>query len=186
MRVREKVGWAAWGAFALAVAFGVRGTFEAVRRGAGPAVMIRSRSVVASAAASNVSGGGTTSSRHNQSAGDVYDVFESPGPAVPFGVPGRAARPAGGGPVRAVGGQPFAPDQLFAAASPAVGVVEVKDRRLTAMGQGSGFFVSADGLLVTNYHVIAGGFAATVRSGEGRLFRVDGVAAATPRRTWRC
>jgi S1-C subfamily serine protease/tetratricopeptide (TPR) repeat protein len=73
---------------------------------------------------------------------------------------------------------PFAsPDLLFAAASPAVAMVEVSET-VDKVKQGSGFFVSANGFLVTNFHVIRGGTSANVTTADGRHLVVEGVAAA--------
>lgn len=47
-----------------------------------------------------------------------------------------------------------------------------------ALAQGSGFLVSKDGLIVTNYHVIAEGTSAVVKLPEGAFFVVDGVLAS--------
>jgi S1-C subfamily serine protease/Flp pilus assembly protein TadD len=69
------------------------------------------------------------------------------------------------------------PDKLFAVASPAVAVVQVSNDALLPSAQGTGFFVSRDGYLVTNYHVIAGGAYATVTTADGIMHLVEGVAA---------
>jgi hypothetical protein len=44
--------------------------------------------------------------------------------------------------------------------------------------QGSGFLVSNDGLVVTNYHVIAEGSSAVLKFPNGAFFAVDGVVAS--------
>jgi len=70
-------------------------------------------------------------------------------------------------------------DELFSAVSPAVALIEVRDAQNRSIGQGSGFFISADGLLVTNFHVIGGATSATVRcSGGATTVAVEGIASA--------
>lgn len=66
---------------------------------------------------------------------------------------------------------PLTPDAIFARTSPAVVKVEV-DRVA-----GSGFLVNADGLVATNYHVIARGSRARVVLADNRRLAVLGVAA---------
>jgi hypothetical protein len=46
------------------------------------------------------------------------------------------------------------------------------------IAQGTGFLVGADGVIVTNYHVIETGNAATVKFPDGTVLSVDGVLAA--------
>src|SRR3954454_14592437 len=71
----------------------------------------------------------------------------------------------------------LSPEELFAAASPSVVMVEVCDEKMKTTGQGSGVFVSSDGLLVTNYHVIQGASFVSVRRTDGSTCFVEGVAA---------
>jgi tetratricopeptide (TPR) repeat protein len=75
----------------------------------------------------------------------------------------------------------FTPDQLFARSAPAVALVEVRDSKMQVTGIGSGFFVSDDGLLVTNFHVIRNASFASVRTAESTFF-VEGVAATDAKR----
>ena len=56
-----------------------------------------------------------------------------------------------------------------------------QNRRNRPMGQGSGFFVSADGYIVTNNHVVAGGKKFTVVTNTGR--EIDAKLIGTDRRT---
>ncbi len=71
-------------------------------------------------------------------------------------------------------------ERLFALASPAVVQVTVYDSRKTPTAFGSGFFISPDGLLVTNFHVIRRAASATVKvSGRGE-YVVAGAAAVNP------
>jgi S1-C subfamily serine protease len=72
---------------------------------------------------------------------------------------------------------PLAPDALFAKASPAVVVIEFLDRRQTNAGAGSGFFISTDGLVVTNHHVLEEGRYFDVKTPDGRTIRAQGVVA---------
>lgn len=75
---------------------------------------------------------------------------------------------------------PLTPEQLFERASPAVVYIVVRDKDFKPLGLGSGFFVDANGLIVTNYHVIKGAEFATVRLSSGATLFVDGVAATDP------
>jgi len=69
------------------------------------------------------------------------------------------------------------PAELFRAASPAVVRVEVYDRDFHPSGQGSGFLVSDDGLVVTNYHVIENAQFATILLSNELKCLVEGVVA---------
>ena len=72
---------------------------------------------------------------------------------------------------------PLPPERLFAQASPAVVRVELRDSRFRLIGEGSGFLVSEDGLVVTNHHVIDDAYFAFVLRHNGVRYLVDGVAA---------
>jgi S1-C subfamily serine protease/Tfp pilus assembly protein PilF len=74
-------------------------------------------------------------------------------------------------------GKALSPDVLFARAAPAVVRINVSDGAAKPLGHGTGFFVSADGLVVTNYHVIDGANYATVERFDGGVMRVEGVVA---------
>jgi len=71
----------------------------------------------------------------------------------------------------------MSPEELFARAAPAVVRVEVRDAGFRRIGLGSAFFVSSDGLLVTNYHVIEKAKFASIRMGNQTTLFVDGIAA---------
>ncbi len=86
----------------------------------------------------------------------------------------EAAPPAGPAPA------PISPEQLFEKASPAVVYLTVRDKDFKPIGLGSGFFVAASGLIVTNYHVIKGAEFATARLSNGSTLFVDGVVATDP------
>lgn len=60
------------------------------------------------------------------------------------------------------------------------GVVSItmSDKDGHPIAQGSGFVVSKDGRIVTNYHVIANGSSAIVKMPDGAFFVVDGVLAS--------
>jgi S1-C subfamily serine protease len=61
------------------------------------------------------------------------------------------------------------------AANGAVVSIVMSDEGGKTIAQGSGFFVSKDGLIVTNYHVIAEGSSAVVKLPDGAFYIVDGV-----------
>jgi S1-C subfamily serine protease/cytochrome c-type biogenesis protein CcmH/NrfG len=122
---------------------------------------------------------------------------QSPGPSADPSTPSVVATPpAASSPVSDLGmappaasvkntpapdsGAALSPDELFARSAPAVVLVEVRDSEMKPVGLGSGFFVSADGLLVTNFHVIASASFAGVRTARGGTMLVEGVAAADP------
>ena len=75
----------------------------------------------------------------------------------------------------------LSPDKLFARTSPAVVRVNVHDPSLKVVGHGSGFFVTPDGLVVTNFHVISRAGFVTVETSDGVTLSVEGVAAADER-----
>jgi tetratricopeptide (TPR) repeat protein len=60
---------------------------------------------------------------------------------------------------------------------PAVVTVIVYDAERHISGIGTGFFVSPQGHLVTNFHVLAGKYAADVRTSQGKSYRVKAVLA---------
>src|SRR6476620_441978 len=62
---------------------------------------------------------------------------------------------------------PAGAEALFAKTSPAVVRIEVRDAQFRVIAHGSGFFVSADGLVVTNPDVIERANFATVEQSDG-------------------
>jgi len=69
------------------------------------------------------------------------------------------------------------PSALFAKASPAVCRIDVMNAAYKKQSQGSGFLVSPDGLVVTNYHVMHVGLRGLVRFGDSKTFPVTAVLA---------
>lgn len=63
------------------------------------------------------------------------------------------------------------------AANGAIVSIVLSDRDGRPIAQGSGFLVSKDGLIVTNYHVIAEGSSAVAKLPDGAFYIVDGVLA---------
>jgi S1-C subfamily serine protease len=63
------------------------------------------------------------------------------------------------------------------AANGAVVSIVMMDRNGSILTQGSGFLVSKDGRVITNYHVIENGTSAIVKLPNGAFFLVDGVVA---------
>jgi len=67
------------------------------------------------------------------------------------------------------------PAALFAKASPSVVRIEVMKADFTPTGQGSGFLVSPDGVIVTNHHVMRAGRKGMVLFGDGKAYPVVAV-----------
>jgi putative serine protease PepD len=59
----------------------------------------------------------------------------------------------------------------------AVVSIVMSDKGGHPIAQGSGFLISKDGHVVTNYHVIANGSSAVIKLPDGTFFVVDGVLA---------
>ena len=91
--------------------------------------------------------------------------------------PPRALAAAGAPPALPVTPTRLRPDELFRRACPAVVRVNVSDAGGVVLGHGTGFFVSADGLVVTSLHVIGGADVVSVQRSEGAVLPVQGVAA---------
>ena len=70
------------------------------------------------------------------------------------------------------------PEEVYAKASPSVVIVYTRNTTGGGVAQGSGFFVNANGLLITNYHVIAGANKALVGLADKSWIAVAGVLAA--------
>jgi V8-like Glu-specific endopeptidase len=64
------------------------------------------------------------------------------------------------------------------AANGAIVSIVMSDKDGHPLAQGSGFLVSKDGLVVTNYHVIAEGTSAVVKLPDGAFYVVEGVVAS--------
>lgn len=77
------------------------------------------------------------------------------------------------------------PEQIYARCTPAVFYVEVYDAAGCCMKTGSGFFITADGVAVTNYHVISGAASAKITvSGTGDTYDVLGIYDCSPEEDW--
>ncbi len=64
------------------------------------------------------------------------------------------------------------------AANGSIVSIVMSDKDGKPLGQGSRFFVSKDGLIVTNYHVIAEGVSGVAKLPDGAFYLIDGVLAS--------
>jgi S1-C subfamily serine protease len=62
-------------------------------------------------------------------------------------------------------------------ANGAVVSIIMADNKGQPIAQGSGFVVTRNGLVVTNYHVIKSGTSAVIKLPDGSFFTVDGILA---------
>jgi len=65
--------------------------------------------------------------------------------------------------------------QISEKCAPSVAYVEVYDKSGKHLGNGSGFFIDANGTFVTNYHVIDGAYSAKIMTTENKVYDVAGV-----------
>ena len=68
-------------------------------------------------------------------------------------------------------------EAIYKKCSPAVFYIEVFDSDEFAYGSGSGFFISANGIAVTNYHVLEDAVFAKITTNNGKIYNVDRVLA---------
>lgn len=66
-------------------------------------------------------------------------------------------------------------EELYERCAPAVFYLERYDTEGILIGIGSGFFISRDGLAVTNYHVISDASSAVITTADGRQYAVKGI-----------
>ncbi len=66
-------------------------------------------------------------------------------------------------------------EQIYAQCTSAVFYIELYDKDGEAVGTGSGFFLTADGRAVTNYHVISKGYTAKATTVDGRVYDISGI-----------
>ena len=68
--------------------------------------------------------------------------------------------------------EPLSAAQIYEKMSPSVFYVEVYDENSEAIASGSGFFISSDGVAVTNYHVIEDTYSAKITTVSGKIYPV--------------
>ena len=77
------------------------------------------------------------------------------------------------------------PEQIYARCAPAVFYVEIYDESGWCIKTGSGFFLTSDGLAITNYHVISGAYSASITvSDTGEMYMVAGVYDYSAAEDW--
>jgi len=66
---------------------------------------------------------------------------------------------------------------IFKQYADSVVVIFTEDEHSKPFGQGSGFLVNSNGVIITNYHVIAGSSSALVKLKDGRKIKAEGIVA---------
>lgn len=66
-------------------------------------------------------------------------------------------------------------EDIYKKCAPAVFYLERYDTEGVLLGIGSGFFITRDGLALTNYHVIDGAASAVITTADGRTYPVKGI-----------
>ena len=66
-------------------------------------------------------------------------------------------------------------EQIYKLASPAVFYIEVYDDEGDPFRSGSGFFISGEGLAVTNYHILIGADSGKITTNDGEVLDIAGV-----------
>ena len=74
-------------------------------------------------------------------------------------------------------GEALTSEEIFATASGAVFKVETKAMSDMDFGSGSGFFITSDGIAVTNLHVIMNMSSASITTANGKVYPIEGVLA---------
>ncbi len=75
-------------------------------------------------------------------------------------------------------------EEIYAKCSPAVFYMEVADAAGKTLGTGSGFFITTDGIAVTNYHVIEGASSAKITTTDDKEYNVKGVWSYNVEKDW--
>jgi S1-C subfamily serine protease/Tfp pilus assembly protein PilF len=72
--------------------------------------------------------------------------------------------------------------ELAAAARPAIVLLSVYDSSGKLLKTGTGFFVSSDGKLITNWHVVKGGASAEAKLEDGAIYKIKGILESSEER----
>ncbi len=72
---------------------------------------------------------------------------------------------------------PMTASEISEELSDSVFYIEVYDKQVNPLGSGSGFFITNDGVAVTNYHVIDGSYYASITTVDGSSYLVSEVLA---------
>ena len=67
----------------------------------------------------------------------------------------------------------LSPSEISKIVSPSIVYIEVYDEYGTAYASGSGIILESNGKIITNYHVVKGGFNVKAQLSDGRIFQLD-------------